>query len=334
MDGLEAVRAVLPTGASTRARLRSRVARLSAAIVAAATLLPRPAAATVLTFEGLGLPQPPEYDAVPGSYGDATDPTCDTGGCCDGAGCYGEGMGFTPNVTIEYRTVDASTSAQLQPQLLYWDTDYGDLADVAIPAQDNALGEVALVPEPGYRVILHGFDLGGWNRTDRANQTVRVLDTDGNVLGNFGPMTVEGDGGHTHVAPVTPIVSATTLRIQFGPRWDVGIDNVSFAQEIDNAFLQCQEDLATATADTDGDGRRDLDDACPDTTPGAEVDVRGCSQGQFCAAIAATDRVGRKACKRADWGNDEPVMPGTSRDCAVNRGARGAADDLCVATSP
>ncbi len=308
------------------------VTTLLAAAEAATALLPAPAAATVLTFEGLGLPQPPEYDPVPSNYGDATDPTCDMSGCCDAAGCYDEGAGFTPNVTVEYRTVDASSGDQLQPQLLYWDTNYGDLVDVALPAQNGALGEVALVPEPGYRVILYGFDLGGWDRTDRANQTVRVLDADGNVLGSFGPMTVEGDTTHTHVAPATPIVSATPVRIQFGPSWYTGIDNVSFAQEIDNAFIQCQEDLATATADADGDGRRDLDDACPDTAPGAEVDVTGCSQSQFCARIVATDRPGRKACKKCDWRNDEPVMPDTSRDCTVDLGARGATDDLCVST--
>jgi hypothetical protein len=319
-----------------RPRHGRRAAAVAAAILAATTLLPLPAAATVLTFEGLGLPAPvaPDYDPVPADYGDAAEPTCDAGGCCDAAGCYGEGAGFTPNVTIEYRTVDPTTGTQLQPHLFYYDTNYGDLADVAFPAQNNALGEIALVPEPGYRVILHGFDLGGWDREDHANQTVRVLDANGNVLGSFGPMTVEGDTTHTQVAPPTPIVSATAVRIQFGPSWSVGIDNVSFEQEIDNAFLQCQADLATATADTDGDGRRDLDDACPGTAPGAEVDVTGCSQSQFCARIAATDRAGRKACKKCDWQNDEPVMPATSRDCTVDPGARGAADDLCVSTGP
>lgn len=95
------------------------------------------------------------------------------------------------------------------------------------------------------------------------------------------------------------------------------------------ALVQCRADLATATAamtaasaDADGDSRRDRDDVCPGTAAGAVVDSLGCSQTQFCAAIDVATKAGRATCERADWKNDEPLMKKKSRDCAFDRVAR------------
>jgi len=93
-------------------------------------------------------------------------------------------------------------------------------------------------------------------------------------------------------------------------------------------------ELAAATADADGDGSRDLDDACPDTTAGADVDRSGCALEQFCGGVTATTREGQKVCKKADWKNDEPLMKKKSeQDCTVDKGAKGSEDDRCVPTS-
>jgi len=91
--------------------------------------------------------------------------------------------------------------------------------------------------------------------------------------------------------------------------------------------------LETATTDTDTDGRRDADDACPDTGADAAVDQGGCSLAQFCGAIAADTRNGQRLCKKADWGNDEPLMKKKEADCAIDKNGRGIADDACVAGS-
>lgn len=99
-------------------------------------------------------------------------------------------------------------------------------------------------------------------------------------------------------------------------------------------LLAAQAALASATADTDGDGRREFDDRCADTAAGEQVDDSGCSQAQFCGGMDATTSDGARACRKADWGNDEPTMHSRDRDCIVDRGATGRADDRCVPAPP
>ena len=92
-------------------------------------------------------------------------------------------------------------------------------------------------------------------------------------------------------------------------------------------------DLVAERADADGDGVRDAADACPGTTVGAEVDATGCSLAQFCGRVDATTVTGRKACKRADWKNDEPLMRvSVERDCAAVQieGSQDIRDDVCI----
>ena len=130
-----------------------------------------------------------------------------------------------------------------------------------------------------------------------------------------------------------------------------------FPDDRDNVQAQCEADLgqskrdakqaarklervrgelAAERADADGDGVRDAPEDCPATKISAEVDKGGCSLAQFCARVDATTSLGRKACKRSDWKNDEPLMNLlTEADCAVD-GAPTAdsADDRCVSATP
>jgi len=127
----------------------------------------------------------------------------------------------------------------------------------------------------------------------------------------------------------------------------------AFPDDRDNEQAQCEADLgqsrrdgrqtarklervrgelAAERVDADGDGVRDAVDDCPGTTTGAEVDRAGCSLAQFCGRVDATTSIGRKACKRSDWKNDEPLMNLlTEADCALDSGpsAEGE-DDRCV----
>jgi hypothetical protein len=110
---------------------------------------------------------------------------------------------------------------------------------------------------------------------------------------------------------------------------------VSSAPSASSAALeQCETDLDAATGDTDDDGVPDAYDDCPVTPAMEAVDVAGCSQAEFCAAIDATTRDGFKACQRADWNNDEPAMSLSKKkgqiDCIVDKVGRGRDDDLCV----
>ncbi|HWP66274.1 MAG TPA: thrombospondin type 3 repeat-containing protein [Candidatus Limnocylindria bacterium] len=103
--------------------------------------------------------------------------------------------------------------------------------------------------------------------------------------------------------------------------------------EIEEELMATTQALAEANADTDGDGRRDLDDACASTAAGDSVDQGGCSLGQFCESIDATTKTGAKTCKKADWRNDEPLMKKSDADCRVDKGGKGSDDDRCVAAS-
>jgi len=113
-----------------------------------------------------------------------------------------------------------------------------------------------------------------------------------------------------------------------------------FPTDPQNALRQCQADLqvvhaemSTAVPDTDGDGRADDHDRCPATPWGATVDETGCSRDEFCARIDAATAAGRRACRRADWKNDEPLMNRAAADCAVAKGASGGPRFRCVATA-
>ena len=114
-----------------------------------------------------------------------------------------------------------------------------------------------------------------------------------------------------------------------------GQDLGSFLVVLLSPLAQCESDLATCIAtggtDQDGDAIPDAIDLCPDTPSSTEVDSDGCSLDQFCSAIDATTRRGRRTCLRSDWQNDEPLMRRRERDCTVDRGGRGRADDRCVA---
>jgi hypothetical protein len=117
---------------------------------------------------------------------------------------------------------------------------------------------------------------------------------------------------------------------------DVTADHDACHEELEGAeedLVAAQAALDAATVDTDGDGSRDADDACPDTTAGADVDRSGCSLEQFCGGVDATTKSGQKICKKTDWKNDEALMKKKEGDCTVDKGAKGADDDRCVAAS-
>ena len=85
--------------------------------------------------------------------------------------------------------------------------------------------------------------------------------------------------------------------------------------------------------DADGDEETDATDRCPSTALAEPVDGDGCSVTQFCARIVPTSRESARACKKADWRNDEPLMKSGEGDCRLDKGGRGPADDRCLAAT-
>lgn len=184
-----------------------------------------PASATILIFKDLI--NTPNNGPISGAYGDRVT------SLNDGVGSYLQGLGWTPHVTVEYRTVNKTDNNITKDTFLrYYPTNFGDLLNIAFPSTNNYLGEISLVPDPGWNVRLISFDLGGYNKSDKENQTIRILDQTFNPLIVY-PGHVEGNNGatpplptHSHYDP--NILRDGRIRIQFGPDYNVGIDNISF----------------------------------------------------------------------------------------------------------
>ena len=181
-----------------------------------------PAQATILTFDIGGMSN---YGDIPSTYGDNVTSTT------NGSFSYGQGNGFTPNITVDYATRFVSTGNIETNHLDWWNTGYGNLTNVAFPvSSSDRFGEVTLTPGAGLAVKLNGFDLAGYNQGDHPGQTIRILDDQGLVL-EFTDFTVLGAGPSHSPFSFTDLVSNGPLRIQYAFNdWNVGIDNIHFEQ--------------------------------------------------------------------------------------------------------
>lgn len=170
-------------------------------------------ATSILDFEGLGLGT--------NAYIPAT---------------YGDNLPGTPNITVEYRTFNPAAGI-LNDYTLYdgfykgrfrfYASGYGALLNAATPGLGGDgfqawLGEISLVAASGFLVHLNSFQLAGWGTV--SGQPLRILDGNGNVLLDYGLLTLGS------LSNFTPNFTADTLRIQFANTDYVGIDNISFDQ--------------------------------------------------------------------------------------------------------
>ena len=182
-----------------------------------------PVQATILTFDIAGMSS---YSDIPTAYGDSVT------SLTNGTFSYGQGNGFTPNITVDYATRATSNGSILSNNLDWWSTGYGNLTNVAFPITSAGhFGEVTLTPGAGFAVKLNGFDLAGYFQNDHSGQTIRILDDLG-VLQEFTSFTVVGVGPSHSPFSFTDLVSRSgSLRIQYAFNdWNVGIDNIHFEQ--------------------------------------------------------------------------------------------------------
>jgi hypothetical protein len=182
------------------------------------------AGATILTFDNLGIP---DFSAIPGGYGDRVT------GLSDAVGSYGMGNGFTPNITVDYRTLNPGNGSTLSSSLYVWTSGYGDLTRVGFGTQRLSMGEISLVADPGYSIRLNSFNLAGGSTTDYdfAHQPVRIVDGSYTALLDYTPANVLSGSSHSTLTP--GLTQSGILRIQFGDNWNVGIDNIDFDQVAD-----------------------------------------------------------------------------------------------------
>ena len=204
------------------------------------------ATSTTLTFNG-GFASSAVINA---NYGDRV------ASATQGAFSYGSGVRgpATPNVVVDYLPVAA---------VRFWETDYGNLTNV-VYRQSGATDplEIVLTADPGYQVALHGFDLAGWNQTNRPITFLEVLDEAGTELYRRDGITVLGTGGtHSSFDFGTPLTGQTVrIRIDPGVSHDnVGINNIQFSQfepaEGPRRFVD-----GSVFLDSNGNGERDGDE--------------------------------------------------------------------------
>ncbi len=148
---------------------------------------------------------------------------------------YGDNLAGTPNITVDLLERSIADNSIATHDLEYWNTNYGDLLDVAFtPHNGGTYGEVVLTPAPGFGVRLLSFDVAGYSVANHTNQPVYVnganINPSGVILGS-GP-------SHSSFAPNT--FSSSGIVIDFGFNdWNVGIDNIQFEQCTLNVDQRC-----------------------------------------------------------------------------------------------
>ncbi len=211
-----------------------------ALLVLAVTSLGTPARATVLTFDqvriGGSVVPTISGNAVPQDYGDRV--SGEIMPASGGSFTYGEGgEGYTPAVEVEYFGGSA-TSVTSAASL--WHDGYGTLENVLFGNQNSSTLNVRLTADAGVDVLLYGFDLGGWYRTDHTVGAIRVL-SGGQPLFEAFDVVVHGavgGPGRTTIAFATPIAAHALLltvdsaNLAGGQQDNIGLDNIRFGQSV------------------------------------------------------------------------------------------------------
>ncbi len=164
--------------------------------------------ATVLDFENLGLPT---FNSIPQTYGDNT--------------------GDTPNIGVSYSVVDSLGNQYGGSESVeFWDEGYGDLNNIAFSGASGYFAMITLTPDSGFDVILNSFDMAGYFQEDLTIASLKVI-SGGNTIWDSGVSTIHG-AGPTHDNFSVNITSSGPVSIIWGDNWNLGIDNISFNQQL------------------------------------------------------------------------------------------------------
>jgi hypothetical protein len=159
--------------------------------------------ATTISFDALH--PSPDYTPVPAAYGS------------------------TPTVGVSYASEDPSPELTRNPFIDFWNSGgYGDLKYAAFASNNVDYGEITLTPIAGFSVTLNSFDLAGWPTVDHPGTSIFIEDGSGSTLLDLSG-TVRGGCPapcHSHYAPGLTINGP--ISIEWGPDWNVGINNISF----------------------------------------------------------------------------------------------------------
>ena len=192
-----------------------------ATVTAAITLgglLATGANGAVLTFDITGIGN---FDNIDQSYGDNVTATT------MGSFSYGSAEGFTPNVVVEYGDSDPSL----------WTTGYGNLTNVLFENLDGSgVLTVDFSADPGFEVLIHEFDLVGYDSAFGTPPTIDLVDVSdaSNSLFSLANAVIS-DTTSTNFS-FSPALQAPQLTITIDARNlgnlndDIAIDNIVFSQ--------------------------------------------------------------------------------------------------------
>lgn len=195
---------------------------------------------TILTFDGPFTVNSPIDEA----YGDRVTATT-VGGFSYGGGVNGP---QTPNITVDYGDPNST---------LFYNSRFGDLVNNIFKAAAATTLDINLIADPGFKVALHGFDLGGYDRTDRVIDSIEVVDQSGQVLYSQAGITVLGTGSAHSDFDFPEALVGESLMIRLSPGafpFFVGIDNIQFSQI---GVSRERFEYGSVYSDFDGDGSRD-----------------------------------------------------------------------------
>jgi hypothetical protein len=189
-------------------------------------MLATSAQGTVLTFD-IDVTRPDADLAFDPSYGDRVT------SLLQGVAAYSLGSeGFTPNVTVSY------TDGQGRSNYVRAARGYGDLVNVIYNNSRISRAQVQFDADPGYAVVLYGFDLAGAPNTDYIIPSLSVAGSAGTLFSqsNFLVRGASGTPRHTSFDFANGLRGGETLTIslEFAGRAafgsGIGFDNVRFGQ--------------------------------------------------------------------------------------------------------
>jgi hypothetical protein len=173
---------------------------------------PLAAQATVLTFTettfGLG---------GIATYGDRV------AGSPQAGAAYGEGLGWTPGVVLNFDTLGKGPVSQ-------WSSGYASLAGALGHGNFDVPFDLQFTPDAGLQVTLQGFDIATWLGASYQTR-IRIWDDAGSLdapnLLNFNALLAPG----TVYRPLAGPVTATgTLHLSLSNLGSTGLDNIHFTQ--------------------------------------------------------------------------------------------------------
>ncbi|MEM9354333.1 MAG: PEP-CTERM sorting domain-containing protein [Planctomycetota bacterium] len=183
--------------------------------------------ATSLTFDGTAFDNTGGTQLIPQTYGDRV--TATTMGSFD----YGAAGGFTPNVEVAYVSSESN-------ELEYAESFFGTLTGVAFnPASPADFFAVNLQADPGFTVLLSGFDIGKFGGPDTLS-SLEVIGAAGEVLFSADAPTRTFATGSSQKQTFLSLdfaspLESSELTIRVGTsnasnQW--GIDNITFSQAV------------------------------------------------------------------------------------------------------